>query len=106
MSASAHDNADLPGDLEEAEAPFFRYHLRPRKPLQHQIPAEAQGSDPGARAADGGLGMRWKAKFRVICPWMFKGGVFKTMNTINLAIALAGRKGEKNNVLVIDADPK
>jgi len=90
MSASAHDNADLPGDLEEAEAHFSRYHLRPRRPLQHQTPAEARGSEPGADAAEGGSGMRWKKTVQVICPWMFKGGIFKTMNTINVAIALAG----------------
>jgi len=102
-SDSDSDDAGLPTDLEEGDATFSQYRLRPRTPLQHQSPAdarssgspaEARNSEPGAGAAEGGSGMRWKKTFKVICPWMFKGGIFKTMNTINVAIALAGSSQE------------
>jgi hypothetical protein len=31
-------------------------------------------------------------KVKVICPWVFKGGVYKTMMVIHTAVALSGKR--------------
>jgi len=89
MTASASSaGAGLPAGLEESEEPLsLPYNLRSCKPLQHHTPAEARASAAGAGGSSA-KGMRFRPM--IFFCWMFKGGIFKTMDTIHAAVALAG----------------
>ena len=60
------------------------------RPLPAQAPKPAGGSSALPEASV--RGMRFWPKVKVICPWGFKGGIYKTTTTINTAVALAGKQ--------------
>jgi hypothetical protein len=60
------------------------------RPLPAQAPKSAGGSSALPEASV--RGMRFWPTIKVICPWGFKGGIYKTTTTINTAVALAGKR--------------
>jgi hypothetical protein len=74
----------------DIQADVFPIGSRMPRPLPAQAPKPSVGSSALSEASV--RGMRFWPKVKVICPWGFKGGIYKTTTTINTAVALAGKR--------------
>ena len=75
-------------DIQADVVPIAGSRMPRSLPAQAPKPAGGSSALPEASVR----GMRFWPKVKVICPWGFKGGIYKTTTTINTAVALAGKQ--------------